>query len=73
MKKALGFILTFVVIVLMAADAWSQSNQLSVVETEDDPDQEDEVTVEGATEQKPVDLKKVFIPTKEWQIVEPGG
>lgn len=71
MKRILGFIITLVVIVLMAADTWSQSNQLSVVETEEDPDQDDEVTVEGFTGQKPVDLKKVFIPTREWQTVEP--
>lgn len=57
---------------LLIADARSQDSQVAVVDTDDDQDQESEVTVEDYTQsKKPVDISKVFIPTKEWQVIKP--
>lgn len=73
MKQVIGLLLTLVVVVLMAVDSKSQENQLVAVDAEDGQDGDDEVTVEEATTpQKSVDPKKIFNPTSEWQIIEPG-
>lgn len=57
--------------VLLIADTRSQDSQLAVVEADDDQDQDNEVTVESFESEKPSDMNKIFIPTREWQVIKP--
>ncbi|KAK7074106.1 nucleotide exchange factor sil1 [Halocaridina rubra] len=67
--KCILFIVVLSALKILTEAEEPHDNQLVLVENEED---EDEVYVEeDIKEIKPLDINKVFIPSEEWQIVQP--
>lgn len=76
MKPLLSSILLVVMLASLSAlvnaeEPPPESNQLVLVETDGDEDDEAFVEEEIVSEKKAVDINKVFIPSKDWQVIGP--
>lgn len=70
-KLGVGVMMVMALLVVSARSE-DQQTQLIPENTESPSQDEDEATVEDEKPSQQTDVKRVFIPTKEWQTVEEG-